>query len=117
MSDVLETTVEVLEKVAEYFDAIEQEKEDQVKLARERMVNELKSQIKETLGQEPEEDLLSKLSHADTNLLEAISSLVKRAHVMDEMGEPGFNRDGAAPTSLEEAAELSEQRLIEFCSF
>ncbi len=117
MSDVLETTIEVLEKVAEYFDAIEQEKEDQVKLARERMVNELKSQIKEASGQEPEEDLISKLSHADTPLLEAISSLVKRAHVIDEMGEPGSDRDSGTPTSLEEAAEISEHRLLEFCSF
>lgn len=113
---MLTSAAQVLEKVADYFDAVEREKEAELQEARERVVEDLKAQIRETSGTDPEEEIISKLAQADDSVLEAVKSILKPSGNLEEMGEPGGSTKTASEDlTPEEEAEITEQRLIEFC--
>lgn len=116
MSDVLQVTAEVLQKLAEYFDAVEHEKSAQVNETRQQMLEEIKAQVSSSSDVDEDSEVWSKLASADPDLLEAVSALVKQANYIDDMGEPGATSDEGVPLTVDEAANYAEQRLLEFCS-
>ena len=103
----------VLEKTADLIEAIESEKQAAVSAERTRLIDSIRDKVSETIGEDIPEDVLSKLSQADPEILATVNKLAERESL--SLGEPSNKKSAAAPLSVDEQVKLAEERLVEFC--
>lgn len=111
----LEKVASVLEAAAAYLDAVEGEKQAAVQAERERLITNIGEKYAEATGEEISDDILRKLTNADTDLLNAFGHFAETSYEKTaELGEPSDLRDPSAPLSRKDEAEAADERFINF---
>ena len=109
---MLEQVATVLEKLAVYMDAMESEKAEAVRANRDKLAAIFKDKFEEITGDTIDDDVLSKLSHADLDILSAFER-VTEANSSD-LGSPSDMRDGSAPLTKKEASEAADESFLDW---
>ena len=106
----------VLEKAAAYLDAIESDKQSAIKAERDKLASILKEKYEEATGEAVSEETLSKISHADVDLLGVFERLTDAAaeKTASDMGTPAERRDTNAPMTTKEAAEAADDHFVDW---
>jgi len=105
---------DVIEKLADYVEATETEKQAALEQERTKHVAAIQDKISATTGEDLSEELVSKLSEVDPSILEAIEKLAGSNDDVS-LGRPSTKRASTTPLSKEEAVKLAEDRLVDFC--
>jgi len=106
---------EVLEAAASYLDALESEKQADLSSKREQLIAVIGEKYAEATGEDISDDVLRKLSGADTDLLSAFEKFAETSfEKIAELGEPSDRRDLAVPMNKNEAAEVAGERFLDF---
>lgn len=106
---------DVLEKMANYVEAVEAEKQAAVATERAKVLHAVKDKLAAITGEEVDENILNKLSSLDPEVFSAIEKLAARSDEQ-ELGSPSDRRSAAAPMTKEEAAKAAEDRFASWCS-
>jgi hypothetical protein len=107
----------VLEKAAAYLDAIEADKQTALKAERDKLASILKEKYEEATGEAVSEEMLSKISRADVDLLGVFERLTEAAAektATAELGTPAERRDTNAPMSTKEAAAAADDNFLDW---
>ncbi len=104
---------EVLEKVAGYIEATESEKNAAVEAERERLITAIREKVSASTGLDISEDVVSKLSAADPEVLETIEKLAESSD-SEILGEPSSRNGANVPLSIDEQVKLAEDNLVTF---
>jgi len=102
----------VFEKMADYIEAVEEEKALVEKQARDARLSSIQEKFSAATGESFDEEVLGKLSSADPTVLETIEKL---AHTTEEgLGGPSSRRSQIAPLTPNEEVKLAGDRLVNF---
>jgi hypothetical protein len=106
----------VIDSLANYMDALEQEKTASTRAARESVLSSISEKYAEATGEEFPENLLPKLAESDEMLLEVLEKLSDiKKEAVDDMGSPSGRRDfSVEPQNKKEAAALADERFLAF---
>lgn len=98
----------VLEQTAAYVDAQEAEKQNAVKVARDRSIKELSAKFSQATGEDLPEDVVAKLASSDEDVLTTVSRLVeKTGSPVESLGGSSEKTGSHHPTSKKERAEAA----------
>lgn len=103
----------VLDAAAEHLDAIESEKVSSAHAERQARIDTLAAKYAEATGEELPDSIRKKLASSDKDVVELVNSMIeKQAGAVEALGGPSSRGDGAAPTTVKEAAEQAEERFL-----
>lgn len=104
---------DVLEKTAQYVDALEGEKQAAVAAERKKMIELLRDKYAEATGEEISDTMVTKLASADGDV---VGLLEKLAGTTDntELGGPGNKSDETIPMTVKEAADTADQKFLDW---
>ena len=106
---------EVLEKAANYVEAVELEKEAAVQAERDRLVSAIREKMSATTGEDIPEEVASKLAKADPAVLSTIEKLAVSQSDSESLGSPSERRSNSkANLTVDEQVKMAEERLINF---
>lgn len=98
----------VLDQTAAYIDAHEAEKQNAVKMARERSIQELSAKFSQATGEDLPEDVVAKLASSDEDVLTTVSRLVeKTGSPVESLGGSSEKVGAHHPTTKKERAEAA----------
>lgn len=107
-NDFLLKIANVLEQAAAYVDAQEAEKQNAIKVARDRSIKELASKFSQATGEDLPEDVIAKLASSDEDVLTTVSRLVeKTGSPVESLGHSSEKTGSHHPTSKKERAEAA----------
>lgn len=114
MSNLTEITASVLEKVANYIDAIDEDRKAALKGERLKTATSIKEKLAALAGDSLDEKTLDKLADADGDVLAALTKIAESvSQNADSLGGPaGQNDRNSTPDNKEEAARLANDRFL-----
>lgn len=106
---------EVLEKAANYVEAVELEKEAAVQAERDRLVSAIRTKVSATTGEDISEEVINKLAKTDPAVLSTIEKLAA-SNDTENLGSPSARRSSsaAADMTVNEQVKVAEERLVKF---
>lgn len=112
---ILETAVaDVLEKMANYIEAQESDKQAVVQGERDRLITTIREKVSESTGVDISDEVVSKLAEADPTVLETIEKLAASADIGETLGEPSSRNGKNASLTVDEAVKLAGDSLVNF---
>lgn len=115
MSQLLERVANVLEKAAEYVDAIENNRVAEVRAAKEAKIQDLSDKYAAATGEDLPDSIKEKLATSDKDVLEFLRMTVeKNAGEVPALGGPSNTNDSKVPTTIKEAAAAADDRFIDW---
>jgi hypothetical protein len=111
----LEKVADVLEAAATYLDAVEGEKQAEVRASREGLIAEIGEKYAGATGEDISDELLRKLADADVDLLSILEKVADvSSDEVAELGSPSDLRDSTVPLNKKEAAAAADDRFLDF---
>lgn len=107
---------DVLEKAAHYIEAVETEKQAEVRAGRESTISAIREKLSAVTGEVVDDGVVDKLATVDPEILSTIEKLAEGAPSDDSLGGPSSRRSAAAPLSKDESVKVAGDRFIEFCT-
>lgn len=110
----LESAVaDVLEKMANYVEAQESDKQAAVQAERDRLITAIREKVSETTGLDISDEVVGKLAAADPTVLETIEKLAASSD-NETLGEPSSRNGKNTPLTIDEQVKVAEDNLINF---
>ena len=106
---------DLIEKLADYVDAVEDEKTSAIKEERGKRVSAIQEKISANTGEELSEYLVSKLSETDSTVLDAIEKMAETVPDEVSLGKPSAKHASSALLTKEEEVKLAEENFANFC--
>ncbi len=101
----------VLERAADYIDAVEQEKRANVESARKARVDQVASAHASAHGESIPESMRGKLASTDPEVLAFLETVLKKqADVIEPLGGPAPS--SVTPPTTKEAADAADERFV-----
>ncbi len=104
---------DVMEKTAQYIDALVGEKQAAVKNERKKMLSLLRDKYAEATGEDISDDMITKLASADGDVVGMIEKLAETTDNTG-LGGPSDKRDSTTPMTVKEAADAADQHFLDW---
>lgn len=104
---------DVLEKTAQYVDALEGEKQAAVAAERRKMVELLRDKYAEATGEDISDSMVTKLASADGDVVGLIEKLAGTTDITG-LGGPSSKNDETIPLTVKEAADTADQKFLDW---
>ena len=104
---------DVLEKTAQYVDALEGEKQAAVISERKKMVELLRDKYAEATGEEISDAMVDNLSNTDGDVVGLIEKLAETSD-NTELGGPSEKKAATTPLTVKEAADEADQKFLDW---
>lgn len=106
-----DTVANLLDKIANYIDAVEFQTQSELQQQRESLVDGVCDKFAEATGEEVSPELRKKLAAAD----ESIISIVERmaaTNTAEKLGAPSSRPGHGAPATIKEASQAADDRFV-----
>ena len=111
----LESVVaDVLEKMANYVEAQESDKQAAVEAERGRLVTAIREKVSASTGLDISDEVVGKLAEADPTVLETIEKLAANSDTSETLGEPSSRNGKNAPLTVDDQVKVAEDSLVNF---
>lgn len=110
---MLEHLADVLEKTAQYVDALEGEKHAAVAAERKKMIELLRDKYAEATGDDISDAMVTKLASADGDVVKLLEKLAETTDNTG-LGGPSSRRDPSAALTVKEAADAADQKFLDW---
>jgi len=105
----------VLEAAANYLDEVEGEKQAAINAERDKLITAIGEKYAAATGEDIPDSVLLKLSSTDNELLGTLEKLAESKE-SDSLGEVADINDYSAPMTVKEAAEIADDRFLNWLS-
>lgn len=108
-----EEIADLLEKVANYIDANEAEKQATVVKERKNIIDVMCNKFAEATGEEVSPELRQKLASTDESIISVFEKLASSASP-EELGAPSDRPGNSAPANAKEASVAADDRFVDW---
>lgn len=113
MSNILHMTADVLDKMANYIDAVEKEAESTKLSEKTKAANNIVTVLQDIAGESITDGIVEKIAKTDNDVVDLLSKIASTIQDADSLGGPS-ERSGvpAGPLSSKDQVKLAEDRLL-----